>query len=208
MALMPTGHLHPGHPQLQQHPNGGPEHGRGVAAIEPLENNAELGVYLRQTSQDREHFFAQFNPKHRLLASAGNGFIAHLWNLKKDDYGSEFKKVEIPHVLPKDQNAMEKAVCSVHWNLAGDKLLTSSSDMVARVWNVSAEGDVEIMRAKNFDEYLMMSKFCDESDNLIATGGFMSKIHVWDCSTESCNEIASFDHSDLDPSFKGLDIEW
>jgi len=36
----------------------------------------------------------------------------------------------------------------------------------------------------------------------------MSKIHVWDCSSESCNEIASFDHSEIDPSFKGLEIEW
>lgn len=71
-------------------------------AIEPLENNAELGVYLRQTSQDREIYFAQFNPKNRLLASAGNGHVAHLWNLKKDDYSNEFKKVEIPHVLPRD----------------------------------------------------------------------------------------------------------
>ena len=129
----------------------GADAGRVVAPVEPLENNAEQGVYLRQTSQDREIYFAEFNPRHRLLASAGNGFIAHLWNLRKEDFGTEFKKVEIPHVLPKDQNAQEKAVCSVHWNVAGDKLLTSSSDMVARVWQVDGDGNVEIMRAKNFD---------------------------------------------------------
>lgn len=80
--------------------------------------------------------------------------------------------------------------------------------MVARVWQVDGDGNVEILRAKNFDEYLMQSKFCDEADNLIATGGFMSKIHVWDCSTESCNDVASFDHSEIDEGFKGLDIEW
>ena len=63
---------------------------------------------------------------------------------------------------------------SVHWNTAGDKLVTSSSDMVARVWRVSSEGTIEIARAKDFNEYLMQSKFCDEADNLVATGGLMS----------------------------------
>ena len=109
---------------------------------------------------------------------------------------------------PKDQDAQEKAVCSVHWNVAGDKLLTSSSDMVARVWQVTSDGEVEILRAKNFDEYLMQSKFCEEADNLIATGGIMSKIHVWDCASAECDEVACFDHSVIDPNFKGLEIEW
>ena len=47
--------------------------------IEPLEHNAELGVFLRQTQQDgdsRDIYFAQFNPKHRFLATAGAGFTA------------------------------------------------------------------------------------------------------------------------------------
>ena len=177
-------------------------------AVEPLENNSELGIYLRQTSQDKEVYFSQFNPKSRLLASAGGGFIAHLWDLRGDDFAADFKKVEIPHVRPKDQDAAEKAVCSIHWNVNGDKLLTSSSDMVARVWQVNNDGDVEILRAKNFDEYLMQSKFCDDADNLVATGGIMSKIHVWDCSSNENAEVACFDHSVIDPNFKGLEIEW
>lgn len=78
-----------------------------------------------------------------------------MWDLRGDDFAADFKKVEIPHVRPKDQDAAEKAVCSIHWNVNGDKLLTSSSDMVARVWQVNNDGDVEILRAKNFDEYLM-----------------------------------------------------
>jgi len=39
--------------------------------------------------------------------------------------------------------------------MAGDKLLTSSSDMVARVWKVDPEGKVDISKAKNFNVYLM-----------------------------------------------------
>ena len=74
--------------------------------IEPLEHNSELGVYIRQTSQDsdcvRDVYFAQFNPKHRLLATAGNGYMAHLWDLTKEDF-SEFKKAKIPHCRREDQ---------------------------------------------------------------------------------------------------------
>jgi len=72
--------------------------------VEPLENNNDLGVYLRQTSQDKEVYCAQFNPRCRLLASAGSGDLAHLWDLRSEDFAPDFKKVEIPHVLPKDQN--------------------------------------------------------------------------------------------------------
>lgn len=58
--------------------------------------------------------------------------------------------------------------------------------MVARVWKVDPEGKVDIYQCKNFNEYLMQSKFCQESDNLIATGGLMSQIYVWDCETSDC----------------------
>ena len=97
---------------------------------------------------------------------------------------------------------------SVHWNTAGDKLLTSSSDMVARVWRVDQEGNVDIAKVKNFNEYLMQSKFCDEADNLIATGGLMSQIYVWDCESADCREVACFDHTQIDSEFRGLEIEW
>ena len=79
---------------------------------------------------------------------------------------------------------------------------------MARVWQVSPDGHVEILRAKNFDGCLMQSKFCEEADNLVATGGIMSKIHVWDCSTNDNAEVACFDHTQIDPNFKGLEIEW
>ena len=126
--------------------------------IEPLEHNAELGVFLRQTQQDgdgpRDIYFAQFNPKHRFLATAGGGFTAHLWDLRREDF-SEFKNKEIPHVRRAEQDNQETDVSSVHWNMTGDKLITSSSDMVARVWRVDQEGNVDIAKCKNFNEYLM-----------------------------------------------------
>lgn len=57
--------------------------------IEPLEHNAELGVYLKQTNQDSERQWetlnAKFNPQHRLLVTAGSGFMAHLWDLRDEN---------------------------------------------------------------------------------------------------------------------------
>ena len=102
----------------------------------------------------------------------------------------------------------ETDVSSIDWNTKGDKLLTSSSDMVARVHTVNQDGNVEISHVKVFNEYLMQSKFCAENDNLVATGGLMSQIYVWDCETQDCREIACFDHKDIDPDFQGLEIEW
>ena len=80
--------------------------------------------------------------------------------------------------------------------------------MVARVWRVDQEGNVDIAKVKNFNEYLMQSKFCDEADNLIATGGLMSQIYVWDCESSDCREVACFDHTQIDSEFRGLEIEW
>lgn len=79
---------------------------------------------------------------------------------------------------------------------------------MARVWRVNSEGKVEIEKANEFSECLMQSKFCDEADHLVATGGLMSQIYVWDCSTLNCKEVACFDHSIIDPEFKGMEIEW
>ena len=99
-------------------------------------------------------------------------------------------------------------VSSIHWNSAGNKLVTSCSDMMARVWNVDEDLNVEISRVKNFNVYLMQSKFCFENDSYVATGGFMSQIYVWDASTQDSSQVACFDHSQIDPNFKGLEIEW
>jgi WD40 repeat protein len=100
-------------------------------------------------------------------------------------------------------------VSSVHWNSKGDRLVTSSSDMVARIWKLDeANGtQVEIENIKNFNSMLMNSKFNRGAANLIATAGFKSAvITVWDI--DLCKEVAKFDHQKLDPEFEGLEIEW
>lgn len=80
--------------------------------------------------------------------------------------------------------------------------------MVARVWKVDENGEVKIEKVKNFSDILMNSKFNVDRGNLVATGGLFSVISVWDCESDSCKEVACFDHSDLDPNFRGLEIEW
>ena len=109
-----------------------------MATIEPLEHNTELGVYVSQSNNDgdgqREIYFAQFNPKFNFLVTAGSGLYAHLWDLRREEMIADPNPHEIPHVKPTEQQDAEKMVTSLDWNTAGDKLLTSSSDMVARVW--------------------------------------------------------------------------
>jgi WD40 repeat protein len=80
--------------------------------------------------------------------------------------------------------------------------------MVARVWKVEDNGEIKIEKVKNFTEILMNSKFNIDKANLVATGGFSSIITVWDCESDSCKEVATFDHSSFDQDFNGLEIEW
>lgn len=40
----------------------------------------------------------------------------------------------------------------------------------------------------------MNSKFNEVSGNLVATGGMMSEIYVWDADSDDLREIACFDH--------------
>ena len=135
--------------------------------------------------------------------------MANLWDLRSDDY-QNFKSSSLPHI--KSANALNENtadVSSVHWNAKGDRLLTSSSDMVARVWKVEDGGEVKIEKVKNFSDILMNSKFNNsEKGNLVATGGLFSTIYVWDCESDSCKEVARFEHADIDPNFRGLEIEW
>ena len=83
--------------------------------------------------------------------------------------------------------------------------------MVARVWKVDEQGEVKIEKVKNFNDILMNSKFNSDAGSLVATGRIninleFSLISVWDC--DSCKEVACFDHSEIDPNFRGLEIEW
>ena len=137
--------------------------------------------------------------------------MANLWDLRSDDYSNIKSSSGLPHI--KSANALNEEntaeVSSVHWNAKGDRLLTSSSDMVARVWKVEEGGEVKIEKVKNFTGILMNSKFnSSEQGNLVATGGLFSAVYVWDCESDSCREAACFDHSDIDPNFRGLEIEW
>ena len=134
-----------------------------IAKTEPLESNPELGIYFFPDHQDgdgsREVYFTQFNRRQRLLVTAGSSYMAKLWDLRSDDYNN-FKSDSLPHI--KSANALNDntaEVSSVHWNTKGDRLLTSSSDMVARVWKVEESGEVKIEKVKNFTGILMNSKF-------------------------------------------------
>ena len=143
-----------------------------------------------------------------MLVTAGSSSMANLWDLRSDDY-TDFKSCSLPHIRKKGMIENSAEVSSVHWNAKGDRILTSSSDKVARVWQVKESGEVEIQRVKDFQDILMNSKFnnCDQG-NLVATSGLFSTVYVWDCEPESYREVARFEHADIDPDFKGLEIEW
>lgn len=84
-------------------------------------------------------------------------------------------------------------VSSVHWNCAGTRLVTSSSDGVARVWDT----DSKINKLKVFKMMLMQSKFSKGDGSLVATGGHSGTVTVWN--SETTQEIAQLDHKKLDP---------
>lgn len=55
---------------------------------------------------------------------------------------------------------LQTDVSSVHWNNDGSMLVTSSNDMMARIWRFDNEsGSVEIESVKSFNMMLMNSKF-------------------------------------------------
>ena len=180
---------------------------------EPLEHNVEAGVYLRSVGNfgevNSDIYFVQFNPKKRWLVTAGSNYMAYLWDLRKDDFNPELIPKNLPHIIPpENHSAMHSDVSSVHWNSAGTRIVTSSSDMVARLWEIDDREEVVIKNVKGFNVGLMNSKFNEGSGNLVATGGMMSEIYVWDGDSDDLREIACFDHSDIDNSFQGLEIEW
>ena len=90
-------------------------------------------------------------------------------------------------------------VTSVHWNCAGNRIITSSSDNMARVWEIDEDNEeVIIKKVKAFNVALLNSKFNEHCGNLVATGGLMSEIYVWDCESDDLREIACFDHKEID----------
>jgi WD40 repeat protein len=153
--------------------------------------------------------FAQFNPRQRLLVTAGSHYVANIWDFRSDDFNNFAPLSSLPHIKGTQLAENTTDVSSVHWNGKGDHLVTSSSDSVARIWKLE-ENDgtqIEIENIKNFDSMLMNSKFNKGAADLIATANIKSgKITVWD--TNRCKDVAKFDHSKMEALFEGLEIEW
>ena len=177
---------------------------------QPLEHNSEAGIYIKEMSH--ENYSAKFNPKLRLLATQGDSNEAYLWDLRNLNDFFNFNCKSIPHIKGDDEDEMQ-CVSSIHWNKAGDKLLTSSADQVARVWQVDSEAGVEIINCNKFKQALMVAKFCDEADNLLAVGGIMRQVYIWDWTKSEEKEqdvVAIFDHSEYEAeeSFYVLELAW
>ena len=81
-------------------------------------------------------------------------------------------------------------VSSVHWSNDGTRLLTSSNDMMARIWRIDEEScHYEIENVKPFNVMLMNSKFNKpsghDSQQYVATGGHSGVVTVWNADTKS-----------------------
>jgi WD40 repeat protein len=82
---------------------------------------------------------------------------------------------------------------------------------MARIWKFDAEtGNINIEKIKNFKVMLMNSKFnkCTQpgEEQLIATGGHEGIVTVWNAS--NCQDVATLSHTQSDPNFEGLEIDW
>lgn len=90
--------------------------------------------------------------------------MAYLWDLRSEDY-RDFNSKQLPHVTP-DISATNtdftSDVSSVHWNSAGDRMITSASDKIARVWEINENDEMDIKNVKNFNVVLMNSKFNEQ----------------------------------------------
>ena len=134
-------------------------------SLEILEHSPDKGVYFLQAEGDNlEVSSAQFNPTQRLLVAGGNYYLASMWDLRREP-GLKFGESQggLPHVKHhKDTECMELQadVSSVHWSHDGTRLVTSSNDMMARIWRFDNEsGHFEIESVKSFNMMLMNSKF-------------------------------------------------
>ena len=135
---------------------------------------------------NNEIHFLQFNPKKRWVVTAGSNMMANLWDLRRDDFYVNLKCQELPHLLSSNPIGRSLSdVTSVHWNSDGNRMITSSSDKIARVWGIDDDRDeAAIKTVRPFSVELLNSKFNEYYGNLVATGGMMSEIIVWDWESE------------------------
>jgi hypothetical protein len=73
-----------------------------MSKILPLDHNPKIGVYLLSVnSEDQSRndiLFAQFNPKQRLLVTAGSHYVANIWDFRSDDYSNFAPFSSLPHI--------------------------------------------------------------------------------------------------------------
>lgn len=90
--------------------------------------------------------------------------MATLWDLRREPnamFGDAQYK-SLPHIKRQADTHMEiqADVSSVHWSNDGKRLLTSSNDMMARIWLIEEEsGGCDLDNVKPFNMMLMNSKF-------------------------------------------------
>lgn len=119
---------------------------------------------LQAEGDNLEVSSAQFNPKQRLLVAGGNFNMATIWDLRHEP-SLKFGQYQatLPHVKgcsEAENMELQTDVSSVHWNYDGSMLVTSSNDMMARIWRFDNDsGSVEIESVKSFNMMLMNSKF-------------------------------------------------
>lgn len=92
----------------------------------------------------------------------------------------------------------------MHWSYDGTKLVTSSNDMMARIWRHDEEtGHYYIESVKTFSMMLMNSKFNKPPANaetkytqLVATGGHSGVVTVWNADTDNTTkDVAKLVHT-------------
>lgn len=124
----------------------------------------------------------------------------------------------LPHVKCHTitETELQADVSSVHWSYDGSRLVTSSNDMMARIWKQDEEtGHYNIESVKTFNMMLMNSKFNKPSDQnqpytqYVATGGHSGIVTVWNADVQNTNkDVAKLSHTQLDPNLKGIEIDW
>ena len=87
-----------------------------------------------------------------------------MWDLRREPnpkFGEAQSKIpHIKHYTDTECMEIQADVSSVHWSNDGTRLLTSSNDMMARIWRIDEDsGHYEIENVKPFTVMLMNSKF-------------------------------------------------